>query len=222
MVGYPIWTYWNSLLQMPHEEGANLQRFLRRRWIHASGWIAGWESSWVSQESSVFVGTTLPICTHKKPHIQGKTCLNNLTQQQQQSMHSKHMVLWAFTQRCKPIPALKFRLQRAGYSFKLDAMSNILLRKVKFPDPLWLRECEKMNMGISFQILWLGGETHFTYFLKLIQKAKQQKESNIESGAPVKCLLGVKCCLVSEQLYSAATCAPRWSYIVVLPWKLTL
>uniref|UniRef100_A0A8C3JXU7 Uncharacterized protein n=1 Tax=Calidris pygmaea TaxID=425635 RepID=A0A8C3JXU7_9CHAR len=52
--------------------------------------------------------------------------------------------------RCMPTLRLKPRLQRARDSFKVDSVNNIPLKKIKFPDPLWLTECEKTSMGICF------------------------------------------------------------------------
>lgn len=36
----------------------------------------------------------------------------------------------------------------------VDAANKVPLKKVKFPDPVRLTECEKTSMGICFRTLW--------------------------------------------------------------------
>lgn len=90
---------------------------------------------------------------------------------QERSMNSDHMALSSFTRRCVPtlIP------QRAGDASKVGAVNNTSLWKVRFPDPVWLTECEKMSIGISFQTLWTCRWNSFHLFPEINLKSKQKK-----------------------------------------------
>lgn len=129
--------------------------------------------------------------------------------------HSDCRGLWAFTE-CRHTLKQKCRLQRAGDSFKVDRVNSIQLRKVKFPDGsqnVW-----KWIWTFVSKIFGLVGETHFSCFLKLIFKGKQNPQDTVQCPSEI---FGMKY-LINEQLYSATTCTSRWPYTVALLWKVTL